>query len=242
MIQASTQHIVTTQIDSLHTQVNVIDTTVTHVHVYDTIVTHVYSTVPPDLIAVYEKLITAQDDKYEFLLGAVAIIVTVLVVFVTVSNILISKKLIKHDFKKSFEKEKIEIKKALNDLNKKYHRSKGESSRLFANSNSSNYALNLGWWSECVKEYTLADRESAIKKSTLLFLKSIKTAFRNKEQFLIQFKNNAFTFNKMRNNLKYIPNLISEKEEILEKLDELESYCKQTDPNFEDCEVVKETK
>ncbi|WP_321309541.1 hypothetical protein [Marinifilum fragile] len=233
-----TTPVVLNVVDTTVTHVHVYDTTLHHVNVYDTVVTHVYDTVTPELITVYEKLISAQDDKFEFLLGAVGIIVTVLVVFVTVSNILISKKLIKHDFKKTFAKEKLKIDNSLKVLDKKYHLAKGESSRLFANTNDDNLHLNLAWWSECIKEYTLADRERGVKYSVEIFHEALKKALSDKNKYSNHYDDEGFNFDIIRKNVEYIPLIVPQREQILEQLTDLEEHIKQK-PKVEEVEIVE---
>ncbi|MCZ4694094.1 hypothetical protein DWB61_02670 [Ancylomarina euxinus] len=229
-----------TIVDSVHTIVNITETRI--IHLQDTIVTHVYDTIQPDLITVYERLITAQDDKFEFTLYAIAIIVTVLVVLVTLSNILLSKKLIKYDFEKSFKKEKKEIRDTLDELNRKYHRVKGESARLFAirdDKDLSNMAGRLGWWTECVKEYSLAEREKAILGSCKSLIYYLNAAIEFKDVFIGSFEDTDFTFENMRENVSCVPSIVSEKVEIVRLLDELEDYYKEVEGVIEEAEVVE---
>jgi len=243
MLQTTDPHIITTQIDSLHTQVQIIDTTVTHVHVYDTIVTHVYDTIQPDLITVYERLITAQDDKFEFTLYAIAIIVTLLIVAVTAFNFFGAKELFKIEFKNMLDGERENIKKAaLEDVEKELHYIKGESARLFANSNSTNpinIANCIHWWSTCVKEYTLADRELGVSISYDKLKIALENAVKSKAIFVKSFKDARSTFIEMREKVAHLPNIVSEKKEIIKMIDELEEYYNQAEGIVKEAEVVE---
>jgi hypothetical protein len=100
-----------------------IDTIYNKIFVYDTIYTktevHFSDTIKPELINIYDKLIVAQDDKFDYLLVGIGITVTALIILVSVMNIFLSKELFKLDAKKIFkrEKKKLEI-----DLDKKFLR------------------------------------------------------------------------------------------------------------------------
>jgi hypothetical protein len=218
MLQTTDPHIITTQIDSLHTHVQIIDTTVTHVHVYDTIVTHVYDTIQPDLITVYEKLITAQDDKFEFTLYAIAIIVTVLVVLVTLSNIFLLKKLIKHDFKKSFEKEKKNIKESLNDVDKELNGVKAEHARsmAFALKVEKCIALETVWWSRCLMYASKSERNKLLSISVDAILENLESEVENIPVFWEQINNASVKFEEIIENLETIPEIMTQRIKIIE--------------------------
>jgi hypothetical protein len=91
--------------DTVYIKTEVIDTIYNKVNVF-------YSdTIAPDLIKVYEKLITAQDDKFDYLLVSIGIIVTVLVILITFFNFSIAQKIFEKDAKTIFDSEKDKLKK-----------------------------------------------------------------------------------------------------------------------------------
>jgi len=223
--------------------VQIIDTTVTHVHVYDTIVTHVYDTIQPNLITVYEKLITAQDNNFDNILILITVIVTVLIVVFTAYNFFGAKKLFKIEFKKMIEDERENIKKAaLENVEKELHLLKGESARLFANSTADDpleVANYIYWWAKCIKEYTLADNQRMVSYSIELLVYGLKRAIGSKEIFYKNFKDSEYKFEKITERVSYLPDIVSEKKVILEMLDELEEYYNQTEEVVEEAVVVE---
>tara|TARA_R110001583_G_scaffold25760_6_gene93091 strand:- start:5225 stop:5947 length:723 start_codon:yes stop_codon:yes gene_type:complete len=224
-----------TIVDSVHTIVNITETRI--IHLQDTI-----SAAQPDLITVYERLITAQDDKFEFTLYLIAIIVTVLIVAVTAFNFFGAKELFKIEFKKMLDGERDNIKKAaLEDVEKELHLIKGESARLFANSNSTDpkdIANCINWWASYIKEYTLADREVGVSISYNKLKIALENAVKSKDVFVESFKDARTTFEDVRERVAFLPDIVSEKKEILEMLDELEEYYNNPEEVIEEAEVI----
>ncbi|WP_282126338.1 hypothetical protein [Marinifilum flexuosum] len=218
-------------VDTTVTHVHIYDTTVHHVNVYDTVVTHVYDTVPPELIQVYEKLITAQDDKFDYLLVGIGIVVTLIVIFVTWFNFDFSKRLFMSEFEEVFEKEKKDIKESLNKLELDTHFIKGESARVFAITQRQD-GINVNeflWWLEAVKEYSLAERNKMVKKCTAFLLRAIKKCSKDKTKFYDYIKERDNECEKIKKDFMYISDFSQEKEEIIKIFNELEQYCLEQD-------------
>ncbi|MRT93507.1 hypothetical protein [Ancylomarina sp. 16SWW S1-10-2] len=233
MLQTANPHIITTQIDSLHTQVQIIDTTVTHVHVYDTIVTHVYDTIQPDLITVYDKLITAQDNNFDNILVMIGVIVTLLVVGFAWFNIDVAKKLFRREFEGIIEEEKPKIKaETLVALDKDLAFMRAENARLFANSvggKPDDIAERITWWSICIKEYTHASMEDGVSISYNKLKFALEIAIKSKDVFIKSYKKSRSTFKGIRKNVDFLPNIVSEKKEILKMIGELDEYYNKTE-------------
>lgn len=93
--------------DSTQT-IHLIDTIYKKIYVFDTVYLkteiHLSDTIKPDLIQVYEHLLTAQDDNFDLILAGVAIIVTVLVVLMAVFNLNVAREFFKKDARKIYKK------------------------------------------------------------------------------------------------------------------------------------------
>lgn len=227
MLQTTDPHIITTQIDSLHTQVQIIDTTVTHVHVYDTIVTHVYDTIQPDLITVYERLITAQDDKFEFTLYLIAIIVTLLIVAVTAFNFFGAKELFKIEFEKMIESKREDIKKAaLEDVGNELNGIKGEHARIMAISSGANklHSQEIVWWSECVYYTSKSHNKSLLKLSVESLMQEL-IAVESISDFWEGLNKNNFVMKPFEDNLNQIPVVMTQRQEILDLFEKFKEEC-----------------
>lgn len=243
MLQTTDPHIITNQIDSLHTQVQIIDTTVTHIHVYDTIVTHVYDTIQPDLITVYDKMFTAQDNNFDNILILITVIVTVLIVVFTAFNFLVAKKLFRLEFRKMLKAERENIKKAaLEDVEKELHFMKGESARLFAlKCDEEDYFLpsKINWWLEALRGYSLSNETDLQRLCIRNILSALKASIDKKDIFFKHFKPAGVNFDDFRTNCDFIHNSVSEKEQIIKLLDELENHYKGLEREIQDAEVVE---
>ncbi|BAX81980.1 hypothetical protein [Labilibaculum antarcticum] len=240
MIQA------TTHIDSLHTQVNVIDTTITHVHVYDTIVTHVYSTVPPDLIAVYDKVIASQDSRFIWILSLLGVFVTLLVVVFAWFNIDVAKKLFRKEFEDIIKEEKPKIKEeTIKELDKELNLIKAESARLFAlssNDNDLNLANKIFWWFKALEYYSKSDNTRLQKICINSLIEDLEKAVEKKEIFLRYFNLAEYSFEHHEKQCDHIHDTVSEKKTILNYLKQLEEYSKQEDAKIVDAIEVEETR
>jgi len=217
MLQTTDPHIITTQIDSLHTQVQIIDTTVTHVHVYDTIVTHVYDTIQPNLITVYEKLIASQDNNFDNILILIGIVVTILIVVVTAFNFLVAKKLFKIEFKKMLKAERKNIKKAaLEDVERELNGLKAENSRTLALHlrNNGNKPIEFIWWAQCLYFSSKSTTKYLMSNAIRGILECLKACEENIPNFWESIESTETELFKIERNIKSIPNVSSEKREI----------------------------
>jgi len=106
------------QIDTIYKKVEVIDTVYTKVNVVinDTI----YNTIEPELMQVYQGLLTSQDNKFDNLLWAIGICVTVLLVGFGVFNLVMHRPIFRKDAKKVFKEEKLKFQKDLEKIRSEF--------------------------------------------------------------------------------------------------------------------------
>jgi len=243
MLQTTDPYTITTQIDSLHTQVQIIDTTVTHVHVYDTIVTHVYDTIQPDLITVYEKVIASQDSRFVMILSLIAVFVTLLVVGFAWFNIDVAKKLFRREFENIIEEEKPKIKAdTLKALDKDLSYMKAESARLFALScgdDEVNIANKVFWWLDSFDYYTKSEKPKMQKLCISNVLNSLIESNKKKDIFCKFFKSCEYDFGYFRSKVDIIHDIVSEKEQIIKLLDELEEHYNKVEALTKEAEVAQ---
>jgi len=219
MLQTTDLQVITTQIDSLHTQVQIMDTAVTHVHVYDTIVTHVYDTIQPDLITVYDKLITAQDNNFDNILVYIAVTVTALIVVFTAYNFWVAKKLFKIEFKKMIDDERENIKKsALEDVDMELYAIKAESARIMAVSlrDKEDQPICFGWWTECLYNASKSNQDYLVTMSVSSILSKLKDYEKLIPDFWESIELSGTELKTLERNLENIPLLMTEREQIFE--------------------------
>lgn len=91
----------TVKVDTIFNKVYLSDTIFNKVYVSDTMFNKVFvsDTIKPELIQIYDQLISNQDNNFDNILILITIIVSVLIILVTLINIFVAKELFKKDAK-----------------------------------------------------------------------------------------------------------------------------------------------